>query len=61
MLRWPMFTETLMRADLCLLRVGKWPGCFIIPRRAVAFQSDELAFRRLIEQFASAHLEPTGR
>lgn len=61
LLRWPTFTETLMKDDLYLLRVGKGPGCFIIPRRVFATESDELAFRRLIEQFTSAHLEPTGR
>jgi hypothetical protein len=60
LLRWPMFTETLMKGDVYLLRTGKGPGCFIIPRRAFASESDELAFRRLIEQFTSAHLEPMG-
>ena len=36
------------------------PGCFIIPRRAFGAESDELAFRGLVEQFTSAHLEPMG-
>ncbi|HEY5096876.1 MAG TPA: YcxB family protein [Acidimicrobiales bacterium] len=58
LLRWPTFAETLMRGDLYLLRAGKGPRCFIIPRRAFASERDELVFRRLIEQFTSAHLEP---
>lgn len=49
-----------MKDDRYLLRVGKGPGCFTIPRRAFAAEPDELAFRQLVEQFTSAHLDPMG-
>jgi hypothetical protein len=49
-----------MKGDLYLLRGGMGPRCFIIPRRAFASESNERTFRQLVEQFTSAHLEPTG-
>jgi hypothetical protein len=60
MMRWPMFSEATQRDDLYLLRVGRGPGCFIVPKRAFSSESDEIAFRGLVEQFTPAHLNPIG-
>jgi len=57
-MRWPMFSEVKLRNNLYLLKVGKGPGCFMIPKRAFISPTDETAFRELAERSVLTQSEP---
>ena len=59
-MRWPMFSEVKLRNDLYLLKVGKGPGYFMIPKRAFISPADEAAFRELAERAVRTQSEPEG-
>ncbi len=59
-MRWPMFSEVKLRNDLYLLKVGKGPGYFMIPKRAFISPADEAAFRELAERSVRTQSEPEG-
>jgi hypothetical protein len=58
LMRWPMFSTTLEQHKMFLLKTAKGPGYFMIPTRAFRSESDEQMFRRLVERYTSAHLQP---
>jgi hypothetical protein len=57
-MRWPMFSDLKLRNDLYLLRVGKGPGCFMIPKRAFTSPADEATFCELAERSVLTPSEP---
>lgn len=58
--QWVLYSQTFKTAECYLLRMPLRRATLVMPKRAFASVSDELAFRVLAERYTVARLRPSG-